>query len=158
MNGEHMKSWAAGFIDGEGCFTVEAKRYKDGRQKDVYYRPRMSVQVRRDDERCLKRLQEAIGNDGYLYRRKSRKASTYGSTSKPTSECSWHTMAGTIALVNMLDIHPLLGKKAEEYKVWRDAVLIYTNTDMPSQERQQQLSPMRTILQQLKKYRDDGQE
>lgn len=149
----HLKSWAAGFLDGEGCFTIEVKRYRDSRKQDRYLRPRLAVQVRRDDEVALRRLQEAIETPGYFYRRKARKVSTYGSVSKPTTECAWHCMDDVKAVVKLLDEYPLLGKKARDYAIWRKAVLIYTNTERPSRERQEALEPLREVLMESKKYK-----
>lgn len=154
MNKEHLQSWAAGFIDGEGCFTIEAKHYRDGRSKDTYYRPRVAVQVRRDDEDSLRCLQKAFGDDGYFYRRLGRKASTFGSASRPTTECAWHTMKGLLAVVAVLDEHQLLGRKRGDYSIWRRAVLVYTDTSIPSVKRQELLGPLRDDLQAIKIYRE----
>lgn len=154
IEANHLKSWAAGFIDGEGCFTIELKRHKDGRTLDESLCPKLGVHVRRDDEGSLKRLQRAIEDAGCLYRRPARKASRHGSISKPTSECYWHSMKSLKAIVRLLDHYPLLGKKATDYALWREAVLIYTNQGRPSQERQRKLRPLRIQLQEVKRYTD----
>lgn len=150
---QHLKSWAAGFIDGDGCFIIEVKRYKN-RKTNTYFRPRLVVQVRRDNEIALRQLQQAIENDGYFYQRKARKKSTYGSVSKPTSECSWHSMTALAAVVKMIDDHPLMAKKAIEYKLWRKAVLIYIDRERPSRERQSELGKLVMPLREAKKYKE----
>jgi len=149
----HLKSWAAGFIDGEGSFVIEAKRHRDGRCLDVYLRPKLTVQVRDDDEISLRNLQAAFEAAGYFYRRKKRKVSTFGSESKPTVECSWHRMLDLTAVVRMLDAHPPLGRKANDYAIWREAVLVFTDPTLSSRERQHRLVVLREQLISVRTYK-----
>lgn len=149
----HLKSWASGFLDGEGSFVIEIKRYKDGRKKDTYLRPKLVVQLREDDEISIHVLQKAIGDKGYFYKRKSRKISTFGSASKPTVECSWHSQNALFAVVKMIDSHPMMGKKASDYSIWREAALLTLNKKMDRLEKHELLLKLREKLIKNRKYK-----
>ncbi len=149
---QHIESWASGFIDGEGSFVIEVKRYRDGRQQDTYLRPKLAVHLRADDIGSLHFLQQAFGDAGYLYQRKRRKESTYGSISKPTVECTWHSARSLAAVCALLDRCPLLGKKAKDYAIWRTAVDIALDTSVPSQSRQEKLWRLRDEIMEVRKY------
>lgn len=153
MDNTHLKSWAAGFLDGEGCFVVEAKKYRDGRKKDVYLRPKLSVQVREDDEISLRMLQKAFSDNGYFYKRKSRKVSTFGSVSKPTVECSWHSKKSLEAVLKVLEKHPLIGKKANDYQIWRKAAFLAIDEKIDRLEKHDRLLRLRNELIQVRKYK-----
>jgi len=59
----HELYWAAGFLEGEGCFqaaTVKRKKYKD------YYG--LSIQARQVQREPLKRLQKLLGGAIYKYK------------------------------------------------------------------------------------------
>jgi len=154
MDNSHIKSWAAGFLDGEGCFVVEIKRYKDGRKKDTYLRPKLTVQLRDDDEGSIRILQKAIGDNGYFYKRKSRKVSTFGSASKPTVECSWHSKSALWAVVKMIDAYPLMGKKSSDYLIWKKAALITLDEKMDRLEKHEKLLELREKLIKNRKYKN----
>lgn len=149
----HLKSWASGFLDGEGSFVIEIKRYKDGRRKDIYLRPKLAVQLREDDEISIHLLQKAIGNNGYFYKRKSRKISTFGSVSKPTVECSWHSHSALSAIVKMIDSHPMMGKKASDYSIWREAALITLDKKIDRLKKHEFLLGLREKLIENKKHK-----
>ncbi|MHB0965988.1 MAG: LAGLIDADG family homing endonuclease [Bellilinea sp.] len=147
----HLKSWAAGFIDGEGCFLLEIKRYP---KRNGYFvvRPKFVVQVRADNKAAIYMLQEAIGRPGYMFNRTSRKRSTYGSESKPTVECFWQTSKDLLAVVALLDEFPLLGKKLDDYRIWRQAVILMTRGNLSVNERNLNLLVLKEQLQEVRRY------
>jgi len=150
----HLKSWAAGFIDGEGSFTIEKRKnnHKSINGPDFYYAPKLSVHLRDDDEASIKTLQKAFESTGYCYRRTPRKPSKYGSWSKPTIECIWRTHEHLPHIIKVLDTHPLQGKKSRDYAIWSEAVKQYLDKTISSTERQDMLGAAREELHQIKQY------
>ncbi len=147
----HIKSWASGLIDGEGCFLIEAKKYPS-RKKQVIYRPRFSVQLREDDLTAIKTLQSAIGEEGYVYFRPSRKASKHGSVSSPTVEAMWRSKPQIKAVIEMLDAHPLFGKKRLQFERWKTVCLKWIYQSAPTEEIEAEMAITRKIIQNLKKF------
>jgi hypothetical protein len=151
---DHLKSWAAGFIDGEGSFTIEKRKnnHKSTNGPDFFYAPKLSVHLRADDESSIRALQAAFGVNGYCYKRTPRKPSTYGSWSKPTIECIWRTHEHLPEIIKVFDAHPLQGKKSRDYAIWSTAVKKYLNKEIGSKERQKVLEIARVELQTIRKY------
>lgn len=112
--------WLAGFIDGEGCFTIG--RYKDVRCGSVGYNCRMALAVREDDRPLLEEIQRCVGF-GYLRRRVPTRRMV--PNAKPTVQWGVQTKNGCLTLVELLDVYPLRSKKARDYAVWREAVLAW---------------------------------
>lgn len=152
ISAEHLKSWAAGFLDGEGSFLIGCKHYPD-RPRKYRYAPELKVQLRADDEGAVHWLQEALGCRGYFYHRPSRRPSLFGNASHPTVEITWRSMRDLTSIVAVLDRYPLLGKKARDYVLWAEAVRVYTDTTQSVDARQEQLKNLRTGLQKEREYR-----
>lgn len=103
--------WLAGFIAGEGSFNIT----KMCREKGLICR--MIVQVRDDDAPIIEEMQKRTGL-GYLFWRKDRP-----NGSKPAITWNVSKKADTIALVAILDRFPIRSRKADDYAIWREAVL-----------------------------------
>jgi hypothetical protein len=152
----HLKSWAAGFLDGEGSFTIE-KRKNNHRSKngpEFYYAPKLAVHLRDDDEQSVRALQKAFGVNGYCYKRTPRKPSTFGSWSKPTIECIWRTHEHLPNVLSVISAHPMQGKKSRDFAIWAGAVVSYLNKKIPSKTRQDILGNARVELQNIRKYKE----
>jgi hypothetical protein len=105
-------NWLAGFIDGEGCFTI-------ARSTHGGYVCRMMIKVRDDDMAILEEIAHRTGI-GYTSRNRP-----YGSTRRANPAAIWNvgTRADCVALVALLDRFPLRAKKARDYAIWREAVI-----------------------------------
>ena len=107
MSGERFFDWLAGFIDGEGCFTIP--------DRQGHHAPRFTLVVRDDDQPILEEIVARTGI-GRLYRIAA------SGTSNP--QAAWHVESkqGVAQLVRILDAHPLRARKARDYAIWREAV------------------------------------
>ena len=108
--------WLSGFIDGEGCFLINMKRWPTG---NVTYIPVFRLGLRADDAPMLFAIVDAVGV-GALYKNKP-----HGNC--PNPGLLWHVgaLADTQALVNILDEHPLRTNKRHDYALWREAVQVF---------------------------------
>ena len=115
------KSWAAGFIDGEGSLTISSRKSGSGRR---YHFPALVIQIRLDDESAIWDVIDAIGIKPYVtYRRASKR--TWNT--KPTIQVSWQSKKQLRVVCNFLDSYPLRTKKSKEYRYWRQAVMLFIN-------------------------------
>lgn len=105
-------SWLAGFIDGEGCFTVK------GHSRGTYA-PSFRIKLRSDDAGILEGIRRTVG---------------IGTVSNiPGSGGSEDQVAWTVSdkegcqrLVDLLDKYPLRAKKRNDFLIWREAVCEWT--------------------------------
>lgn len=106
--------WLAGFVDGEGCFQI-LKRTGGAHRG---YRCRFVMALRADDGAILEEIRARTGL-GTIYRRVAK--------ARPADAPQWrfevNTKESCLALVRLLDRHPLRAKKARDYALWREAVL-----------------------------------
>jgi hypothetical protein len=115
-------AWFSGFIDGEGNFSIQSHKRGD-------YCPRFRIALRIDDEKTLLELCNFYG--GYLGKSPSRDmySSTTGKKYACKPQITWEVSkkSDLEKLVKYLDTFPLRTKKARDYAIWREAVLIYTD-------------------------------
>lgn len=104
----YFGSWLAGFVDGEGCFTIKHHTSSFGTQ--------FSIELRADDAAVLEQIRDTLGI-GSIHRRDREGRSSFA---------AWvvSSKADCERLVAILDRFPLRSKKAADYSVWRNAVLI----------------------------------
>jgi len=102
--------WLAGFIDGEGCFTII--RNANGGWENKFF-----INVRDDESEIIQDIQSRL-QIGRTYHLAAR---TY-SKSKP--QISWRVYRhdDCLALIDFLDQYPLRAKKARDFAIWRKAV------------------------------------
>lgn len=108
--------WFAGFVDGEGCFTIPEHKHNGC----LYCRLR--IQLRVDDRPLLEYIQEQTGLG--VVRTLGRR---YG-TSQLQAYWAVSRKADCLALVDLLDAYPLRSKKRYDYEVWREAVLLWNTS------------------------------
>jgi LAGLIDADG endonuclease len=100
-------AYLSGLIDGEGCFLIP-------RNRGSYY-CRFMIGMRADDRPLLEECKRRTGI-GIVAR--------HGSGSSPNPCVAWQvsTRKDTLRLIEILDAHPLRGKKRRDFEVWKEAV------------------------------------
>jgi LAGLIDADG DNA endonuclease family protein len=113
-------NWLAGFIDGEGCFRIE--RIASPNAVGYIYACGLSLVLRDDDAAILHEI-KAVTQIGAVILRPSY---NYGDRNA-NPQAGWHVRrkADSVALVDILDRYPLRAKKAKDYAIWRDAVMLW---------------------------------
>src|SRR3990167_10708607 len=79
--------WAAGFLDGEGCITINRlKYYRDVTKK--YYQPQISASQTIKGEMAVLKLQSIFGGFVYRYKEKRNRLDTvtWGSRSRDSQK------------------------------------------------------------------------
>lgn len=104
-------AWLAGFADGEGYFQLR-KQNNCG----IRVEPRFRIHLRCDDIAILHALQVAFGGNVRRGKNGDWNAQAHWLVS------SKRELGG---LIDYFDRFPLRAKKAREYAIWRDAVLLY---------------------------------
>lgn len=103
-------SFLSGFLEGECCFGIARQTRGSG------FRPMASLVARADDGELLRSLQ-ARTNIGRITSRPAYR------TSHPQAVWTITAKMDCRRLVEVLDEHPLVGRKAAAYGPWRAAVL-----------------------------------
>ena len=103
--------YIAGFTDGEGYFGIESLH------KDRTFTCGFSLTLRDDDQPLLALIRAKLGNIGTM-----RPQKQHGKT-HPAALFRVTTIAECIFLVRFFDRFPLQGKKARDYRIWKEAVL-----------------------------------
>ena len=110
-------NYVAGFIDGEGSFSVSIGRHKT-LKRGLEVRPEFEIEVRADDREILERILITIGC-GRIYDLSYERYGWYPHVKyKITSNKDLVEF-----LFPFLDKHPLQAKKAEIYKRFKTIVL-----------------------------------
>lgn len=110
--------WLAGLVDGEGSFYMQRTTDRSG---NTSYQCALSVALRDDDRPVLESIARTTGI-GLVRTDKERKRAP---GSKPRARwhvCNKHDCKRAVAI---FDLYPLRAKKARDYAVWREAVLIW---------------------------------
>lgn len=123
-------AWLAGFAAGEGCFHITPK--------SGGHRPVFALALRDDDVAILADLQTAFG--GTVRRIAGR------GTDRPKADWRVYRKDELLGLVAYFDRFPLRAKKADDFAVWRQAVVAYATRDGAL------IPVLRNELQQCRKY------
>jgi hypothetical protein len=110
MDDFKTNAWFSGFADGEAHFGLPRQTNRPA------IVPMFEIQLRADDLAILERLQEVFG--GYLRVREINRGN-------PAAGWSVGSKRDLIGLVDYFDRFPLRAKKANDYAIWRRAVLVY---------------------------------
>lgn len=103
--------WLAGFIDGEGCFSI-VRLKREGR---ICWALRFTLKLRADDRPILDECQRRAGGLGTI--RETRPKGHH-----PQAMWVIESRDGCLALAEILDRFPLRAKKARDYAIWREAL------------------------------------
>ncbi|GAF94622.1 unnamed protein product, partial [marine sediment metagenome] len=101
-------NWLAGFIDGEGCFSI----IKNGRS---CWRTEFAIKLRDDDTNII----NIIHNQLLIGKVRHIKKTELGS---PQVSFVIANKSDSLKLVRILDECPLRAKKKRDYVIWRQAV------------------------------------
>ena len=109
-----FNQWLTGFVEGEGCFQIR-KRVKP---HCTYYPCEFTLRLRQDDREVLYQIVKQTGI-GYIdnqapYHQENPKV-VWNVTSKKD----------ILNLIHLLDTSILLTKKSKDYRIWREAALIW---------------------------------
>ena len=137
-------SWLAGFIDGEGCFTV--KRHTRGS-----FGCTMAIKLRRDDRAILQRIQRFVGYGTII--------NTTGSgNAKPLVRYTVQCKAGCLRVVDLLTRFPLRAKKLRDFIPWAEAVCEWNTAPRGNRwhgaRDSIRLERLREAVQNAREYRD----
>lgn len=139
--------WLAGFIDGEGCFSIT---YNGGRGNHSM-RCQFRIALRSDDTPLLEECQRVTGL-GTVYQQAGR------GTDNPSA--MWHVAHKSDAarLIELLDRFALRSKKARDYMIWREGVRIRNSRSggrgsRPDVELRARLEALRLRLMEGRKWR-----
>lgn len=116
--------YVTGFIDGEGCFTLlintETKKRKAFKSVYRYWVVDFSVHLREDDVKILHRLQNFFG---------AGRVNLVGQGEKRAAHLSVRDLTDLAQkVVPHFESYPLQAKKARDFLLWREAVLILDQT------------------------------
>lgn len=105
--------WLAGLIDGEGSFTISPNR--------PGFVCRLSISLRADDSQILYLIAERTG----IGKMNAKSCSVRdGARRRPQTLWRVQTKADCGTVVSILDVFPLRAKKARDYAIWREAVMV----------------------------------
>jgi hypothetical protein len=143
--------YVAGFIDGEGCFSVSIGKHKT-LKRGYEVRPEFEIEVRKDDQEVLERIVVTIGA-GRIY---DCSYERYGwfPHAKYKITSIWEMKEYLFPFLNQ---YPLQAKKAKSYKYFREIVLMLCEKQHLSDEGFEKIFKLRTELRMLgKKARTYG--
>jgi hypothetical protein len=138
-------AYVAGFIDGEGSFSVSIGKHKT-LSRGLEVRPEFEIEVRADDREVIERLLVTIGC-GRIYDCSYERYGWYPHVKyKVTSTREMEEI-----LFPFLDRNPLQAKKAKSYVLFRDIVLAYRRKEHLSDKGFQKILKQRDELRALGK-------
>src|SRR4030042_4501080 len=105
ITGEYI----AGFVDGEGCFSLT---YRKDKGKYFYWKASFIIALRKDDKNILENIKEYF---------------SYGNISYSRENIRFEIADPDILskkVIPFFDKHQLIGKKNNDFNLWREAVQI----------------------------------
>lgn len=135
-------NWMAGFIDGEGCFSVHKKQVNECEVYDCQF----SITLRDDDKDILVEMQKRLGGIGSIA---DRPASVTGN-GKPQVRYCVSSQRDCWRLREILIAFPLRAKKSRDFQIWSQALDAWIDHE-PGQS-WDDVSYFRDALMAVKKY------
>ncbi|HEY4517269.1 MAG TPA: LAGLIDADG family homing endonuclease [Candidatus Paceibacterota bacterium] len=130
-------SYVAGFIDGEGSFSVSIGKHKT-LKRGLEVRPEFEIELRADDREILERILITIGC-GKIYDLSYERYGWY-----PHVKYKIGSMRNMKEfLFPFLDRHPLQAKKAGVYRLFREIVLMVSRKEHLSDDGFKRITALR---------------
>jgi DNA modification methylase len=107
--------WMAGFIDGEGCFSVHKKQVNGCETFDCQF----TLTLRADDRPILEQMRIALGGIGSIAHRPARNK---GGKDRDQSRYCISAKRDCQRLRAVLSAFPLRAKKARDFEIWAQAL------------------------------------
>ena len=99
--------YVAGFVDGEGCFSIALRKDKG---KYFYWKASFAIEIRKDDKALLNSIKEFFG---------------FGTLCQ-SRDCVRYQISDTQILsekvIPFFEKNSLLGKKKNDFILWKEAV------------------------------------
>lgn len=133
--------WLAGFADGEGSFQIVAPAGS--------HVCRFHLGLRHDDRAILDMVCAETGL-GVVYVQQRVTPSPTRNNTRPQATWRVSRKEDCAALVVLFDRFPLRSKKARDYAVWREAVLVWTASGYCRD--QGRLAELRAALTEARRY------
>ena len=145
-----MSPWyVTGFCEGEGTFT-----YNRSGKKNVALV--FAVKLAATDSALLERLKEFFGC-GNLYAVKPRVSSAHNTRTKAALYYRVSKVQDLVEkIVPHFDKHPLRGKKARRFALWREAVMLKRNRFSVDHERLSRVLYFLSRLQAARRSKEEG--
>ena len=137
--------YVAGFIDGEGCFSVSIGRHKT-LKRGFEVRPEFEIELRKDDQEILERIALTIGA-GKIYDLSYERYGWYPHAKFKIT--NMRDMQGY--LFPFLDRYPLQAKKAKSYWLFRTIVMMVSKKEHLSDKGFEKIVRLRDSLRSLGK-------
>ncbi len=103
------EDYISGFVDGEGCFSLSLRKDK-GRY--FYWKAIFAIVIRNDDDKIIKQIKKYFDCGSISY----------------SKDCIRYQITDTTELMTIIipffEKFPLIGKKGDDFKLWREAVFI----------------------------------
>lgn len=109
-------NWFAGFVDGEGCFSVHKKHVNGYETYDCQF----SLSLRRDDKPILDEIHRVL-------RIGTISVTRDGGPNNPQARFCVSAKADCLRLVEILRAAPLRAKKALDFEIWCEALEAWIN-------------------------------
>lgn len=105
-------NWFAGFTDGEGCFRIKPTNQGT-------FQCRFSIGLRADDEPILREIHERLGIGTLCH-------SGRNNVKQEQWRLEVNAKAHVLKLVEVFNRYPLRAKKARDFAIWREAVIVWS--------------------------------
>lgn len=106
-------NWLAGFIDGEGCFSVHKKNVNGFETFDCQF----SISLRADDKPVILEIQQRLGGIGSVADRPAREGNA-----KATVRYCISSQHDCALLREILTVFPMRAKKRRDFEAWSHAL------------------------------------
>lgn len=136
---DELGGFLAGFIEGEACFSIR-------RQRGYGYACNMGLTARADDAVLIRNLASAL-RLGTVNSVEARR------TSKPQVRWTVAAKSDCRRLVEILDRHPLRGRKSQDLAIWRAAVRYWVGPDATARHAPEDWPPMAYLASRLREVR-----
>lgn len=115
--------WLAGFVDGEGCFTICRVTTRKGKAAGSSVRTwpncRFEITLRADDAAIIRTIRDTLGV-GNIYAKHPSSSSRTNSRSAVVYVV--HRIDDCLRIVEFFTHYPLRAKKRAQFDLWADAV------------------------------------